>query len=491
MSLNNSEYPSAAKSSQPANHSAAKKKVSNGSKPELPKRNDLRPDMKIFEVALADIRPAKKQVRNPNEHQVIRVMRSIETFGVRALPLLTGSLEVIDGHVSCEAAKRLGMKSLKCLVAEDLTDREIRTLRIALNRCQERGEWDLANLKNEFVFLEEHGVDLTVTGFEIAEIDNVLLLDDDVTNEMTPDKLDKIPTPDPVTVTRPGDHWVMGDHRVFCGNARSQDDLKAVIGGQTVSAVFADHPFNTPISGHVTVASGKHPEFAEASGEMSDAEYEEFLNVTTGIMAGAIKPGGVLFLCIDWRHVEVLMRVVRTLGLELLNLAVWAKHQAGMGSLYRSQHELVLVVKRPGAPHQNNVQLGKHGRNRTNLWWYAGASGGKSTALDDFAVHPTVKPVKLVRDAILDVTSPGDIVLDPFLGSGSTVLAAELCRRVCFGIDISPAYVDVAVRRWQDLTGLLAIHEKTGLTFEAVAEARATQAPGCDETAALPAGEGT
>jgi DNA modification methylase len=206
---------------------------------------------------------------------------------------------------------------------------------------------------------------------------------------------------------------------------------------------------------------------------MTDAEYEEFLTITTGNMAKAIKPGGVLFLCIDWRHVEVLMRVVRELGLELLNVAVWAKHQAGMGSLYRSQHELVLVLKRPGAAHQNNVQLGKFGRHRSNLWRYAGASGGKSNTLDDFAVHPTVKPVKLVRDAILDVTSPGDIVLDIFLGSGTSVLAAELCRRVCFGCEISPAYVDVAIRRWQELTGFEAIHEQSGLTFEAVAEMRA------------------
>lgn len=455
-----------------------------GSATGLPKRNDLRPDLKVSDTTISQIIPGKQQIHEASERQVTRIMRSIEAFGLRDLPLLDASLEVIDGHSIVEAAKRLGLKKIKCVIADDLTELEVRTLRIALNKCQERGEWDLLTLKSEFVFLEEFGVDLTVTGFEVSEIDKVLVLDDGVFDENASDKLDQVPALTDEAVTRPGDLWCLGDHRIFCGNARSGADLKALIGGQPVSAVFTDHPFNVPISGHVTVDQGKHPEFAEASGEMSDAEYEDFLKITTGNMADVTKPGGVLFLCIDWRHAEVLMRVVRGLGLELLNMAVWAKHQPGMGSLYRSQHEFVLVAKRPGAPHQNNIQLGKHGRNRSNLWRYAGASGGKKSAMDDFSVHPTVKPVKLVRDAIMDVTSIGDIVHDPFLGSGSTLIAAELSKRICLGVEISPAYVDVAITRWQDMTGFEATHAESGLSFEAVkaerVEAELEAAGECD-----------
>jgi DNA modification methylase len=469
--LNPDDVPMSASSSD--QHAAVNAVIVKDTKVGLPKRNDLNPVLKIEVVALEDIHPAESRVRKSNHEHTMRVRRSIETFGVRGFPLLTGSHEIIDGHTLVEAAKSLGLPSLKCVIADDLSKVELHALRITLNRCQERGDWDLLKLKEDFVFLEEEGVDLTVTAFEISEIDKIVLLEDGVSDES--DDVEQIPAPEPVEVTRPGDLWTMRSHRLFCGNARDPDDLKTLIGGQTVSAVFTDHPFNVPISGHVTVGKGKHPEFAEASGEMSDDEYEEFLRITTANIADAIKPGGVLFLCIDWRQAEVLMRVVRVLGLAFLNVAVWAKHQPGMGSLYRSQHEFVLVVKRPGAPHQNNVQLGKHGRNRSNLWSYAGASGGKSTALDNFTLHPTVKPVKLVRDAILDVTSPGDVVLDPFVGSGSTLLAAELCRRVCFGSDISPAYVDVAVRRWEELTGMDAIHAETGLTFKAMKEVRAKQ----------------
>ena len=213
------------------------------------------------------------------------------------------------------------------------------------------------------------------------------------------------------------------------------------------------------------VAKGKIPEFAEASGEMSEAEFKNFLLQTLGNAAAAVKAGGVLFTCMDWRHADVLMAVLSELGLGLLNICVWAKPNGGMGSLYRSRHEFVFVAKRSGAPHTNNIELGKHGRYRTNVWEYAGATGGRKSAEDDFSLHPTVKPVRLVRDAILDVTAIGEVVLDPFLGSVTTVLAAELARRICCGVEISPAYVDVAIQRWEKMTERQAVHADTGLTF--------------------------
>ncbi len=429
-------------------------------------RNDLLPEVMVKTVPISELVSARHPVRKPSKNQLARVARSIRSVGFCNPPLIYKDGEIIDGHIRVEAAKFLGLKEIPCIIAEDLSEEEIIIVRIAVNRIQERGEWDEQALKLELAFLLEFEPDLTVTGFDAPEIDRILVLDDLGPDETDPlDKLGNLPAPDAVAVTRTGDLWHLGGHLVLCGNARSIDDVLAILGDRTAAAVFTDHPFNLSVQKDISVGAGKFAEFAEASGEMSAAEYEDFLTITTGNMAKALKPGGVLFLCIDWRHAEVLMRVLRILGLELVNLCVWAKNKPGMGSLYRSQHELLLVAKRPGAPHLNNVKLGIHGRNRSNVWRYAGATGGRKSEEDDFSVHPTVKPVRLVRDALLDVTAMGEVVLDPFLGSGTTVLAAELSKRVCAGIEISPAYVDVAIARWETLTGLAAIHQETGLTF--------------------------
>lgn len=435
--------------------------------------NDLLPDLKVEMVPLNTLVSARHPVRKLSSQQVSRASQSIRRFGFRDPPILGKGVEIIDGHARIEAAHRLGLKEIPCIIADDLSDTDVRLLRIALNRIGERGEWDEQALKIEFAYLLEFEPDLSVTGFDHPEIDRILVLDDLGLEEPDPlDNVGQLPDPDGSAVSRLGDIWRLGCHRVVCGNARSSEDIGIAVGDRKVSAVFADHPFNVSVDRHIRVGGGKFPEFAEASGEMSPADYEEFLRITTGNMMGAIKPGGILFLCIDWRHVEVLMRVVRTLGLDLLNMCVWVKENGGMGSLYRSQHEFVLVVRRPGAPHLNNVQLGIHGRNRTNVWSYAGATGGRKSAEDDFSLHPTVKPVRLVRDAILDVTAMGDVILDPFLGSGTTIIAAELSNRICVGLEISPAYVDVVIGRWEQLTGLEAIHDVTGQTFAALRDAR-------------------
>jgi len=439
------------------------------------KRNDLHRDLIFADVPIDAIGMAKKRVRKSGKRQIARVKRSMETFGVCGFPLLDPSFAMIDGHTIVEAARQLGLTSVRCIILQDCSETERRALSIVLNRLQERGEWDEQVLRLEYQYLLEADFDLTLTGFEISEIDRILVLGDDEPNGVdSVDRVGGLPAQNGAAVSRSGDTWLLGRHRVICGNARSAQDIAAVKGDDTISVVFTDHPYNVPVNGHVSVGKGQFEEFAEGSGEMSDAEYEEFLCVTIKNMASALKPGGVLFLCIDWRHVEVLMRVLRVLGLDLINVCVWGKDKPGMGSLYRSQHEFVLVARRPGAPHLNNVQLGANGRNRSNLWRYAGATGGRASEEDDFSLHPTVKPVQMVRDAILDVTALGEVVLDPFLGSGTTLLAAERARRVCVGVEISPAYVDVAVRRWEKMTGLDARLSGTGQTFCEVCELRAT-----------------
>lgn len=440
------------------------------------KRNDLHRDLKFVDVPIEKIMVTEKRVRKPSNRQVSRVKRSIETFGVCRFPLLDQSFLMIDGYAIFEAARQLGLNSIRCIILRDCTELKRRALSIVLNRLQERGEWDEQVLRLEYQYLLESNFDLTLTGFEISEIDSVLVLDDKGPDEADPvDRVGELPAFDAAAVSRLGDIWLLGSHRAMCGNARIPDDLAAVKDERVISAVFTDPPYNVPINGHVRAATGKFEEFAEASGEMSDAEYEAFSTATAENMAKALKPGGIMFLCIDWRHVEVQMRVLRGLGLELINFCVWGKDKPGMGSLYRSQHEIVLVAKRPGAPHRNNVQLGAHGRNRSNLWRYAGATGGRKSEEDDFSLHPTVKPVQLVRDAILDVTAPGEVVLDPFLGSGTTLLAAERAHRVCVSLEISPAYVDVAVRRWEKMTGLEARLADTGQTFSELRALRASE----------------
>jgi DNA modification methylase len=208
-----------------------------------------------------------------------------------------------------------------------------------------------------------------------------------------------------------------------------------------------------------------------ASGEMTDGEFRAFLKAFIAHAMTTLHDGGIAMVCMDWRHVEDLIGAGKGCGLELINLCVWNKTNGGMGSLYRSKHELVCVFRKPGAPHINNVELGRHGRNRTNVWDYAGVNSfGKGRAAD-LVDHPTVKPTALVADAIMDVTHRGDVVLDSFGGSGSTLLAAEKTGRKARLIELDPAYVDVAIRRWQEMTGKAAIHAASGEAFEERAEA--------------------
>jgi DNA modification methylase len=266
---------------------------------------------------------------------------------------------------------------------------------------------------------------------------------------------DEVIPPVPTTPrTKPGDIWILGDHRVGCGDGRDADFLRRVIGhGARVDAAFLDPPYNVRIGGHA-VSAGSHREFAMASGEMSEAEFRSFLTDTLGAAARVSRDGAVHFICIDWRHMDDVSAVGRTVYGERLNLCIWNKSNGGMGSLFRSKHELVFVYRVGMTPHLNMVELGRHGRNRTNVWDYPSVNSLQGGRREDLALHPTVKPTGLVADAILDVTRRGNLVLDLFLGSGTTLLAAERTGRRFCGLDIDPAYVDVAIERWSARTGL-------------------------------------
>ncbi|MDI3337932.1 DNA modification methylase [Defluviimonas aestuarii] len=437
-------------------------------------KNDLFAEVTLVWLLVKLIDQAPRRVRRAVKSQTEAVMRSIETFGFR-IPILVRSkpggerYEVVDGHTRLAAALRLGAEKLPCILVDDLPDVEIRRLALSLNKLQETAEWDNEALRLEINEIIEIGGVLEIPGFVLPELEAIRFGAGDAEEPDPADDLSGLVKPDTPVVSRAGDVWGLGDHRILCGSARDTTAIAALLDGQVVDAVFSDAPYNLKVNGFLRSAAAGFAEFAEASGEMSRPDFVRFLIETLGNAAAVLKPGGVLFACMDWRHVGEMTEALDALGLDLLNICVWVKTNPGMGSLYRSQHELVFVARRSGAGHQNNVQLGKFGRNRSNVWTYAGATGGQTDADDDFHAHPTVKPIRLVMDALLDVTEPGHLVVDPFLGSGTTLLAAERTRRRCSGVEIEPRYVDLAIRRWQAMTGGQAIHAESGATFDGLA----------------------
>ena len=355
---------------------------------------------------------------------------------------------IIAGHGRLLAAKAAGLTEVPTIALDGLSEAQKRALRLADNKIALGAGWDLDLLKLELGALSRIDVDLdlALTGFSAGEIDVLLTGPGDPGDKVIPAV--------PVTPrTRPGDIWLLGPHRIGCGDGRDPAFLRRVVGaGEVVDAAFLDPPYNVRINGHAN-ARGRHREFAMASGEMSAAAFRDFLADSLGACAEVSRDGAVHFVCMDWRHMDDVAAVGRQVYGALLNLCVWNKSNAGMGSLYRSKHELVFVYRVGGAPHLNTVELGRHGRNRTNVWDYASVNSMAGSRRQDLALHPTVKPTALVADGLQDVTRRGDLVLDIFLGSGTTLVAAERSGRRFRGLDIDPAYVDAAVDRWVAMTG--------------------------------------
>ena len=389
--------------------------------------------------------PDPRNARTHPKRQIDQIVASIRGFGFTNPILIDPGNKVIAGHGRLRAAKALDLVEVPTIVLTGLSDTQKRALRLADNKIALGAGWDLDLLKVEIAELVVLDVDLSVTGFSTGEIDVVL--------EDAPDPDDDvIPALPDTPRTQPGDIWILGEHRVGCGDGRDLAFLRSVIGEKPIDAAFLDPPYNVRINGHAN-AKGRHREFAMASGEMTDADFQTFLRETLGACAAVSLDGAVHFVCMDWRHMAPVMAVGEEVYGSLLNLCVWNKSNAGMGSLYRSKHELVFVYKVGSAPHVNAVELGKHGRNRTNVWDYASVNSLAGSRREDLALHPTVKPTALVGDAIQDVTTRGALVLDTFLGSGTTLIAAERTGRRFRGLDIDPAYVDVAVERWAAMTG--------------------------------------
>lgn len=430
------------------------------------------------------LNPRATNPRTHSKKQIEQIAQAIRKFGFTNPVLIDQNGGVIAGHGRLAAAKLIGHSEVPTVCLADMSEDEIRAYVIADNKLAENAGWDKQLLGLELQYLSQLEIDLdvTITGFEVAEID--ILIGDIAEDSASPDQADQIVAPlvGP-PISQIGDIWCAGEHRLICGDSTKAETYQALLGDKRPQMVFSDPPYNVPIAGHVS-GNGEiiHPEFAMASGEMSKAEFTAFLaSVFRNLAAHSIN-GAIHFQCIDWRHIQEMLSAAEGVYSELKNVCVWTKNNAGMGSFYRSQHELVCVFKSGTAPHINNIELGRFGRNRSNVWNYAGVNAfGEGRA--DLQLHPTVKPVAMVEDAIRDCSRRKGVVLDPFLGSGTTLIAAERTGRIGFGIEIDPSYCDIALRRLQAVCGLDATLKATGESFECVAARRAEERSGLAQAA--------
>jgi DNA modification methylase len=430
-------------------------------------------DNKLERAPIAALKPYSRNARTHSKKQIDQIAASIKRFGFTNLVLIDDDFMILAGHGRAEAAKQLGLEEVPALRLSHLTEAEKRAYVLADNRLAEKAGWDKEMLAIELKGLIDLEFDVGVIGFETAEIDHVIetAAEADPNGRDAPE--DRLPAPPAKAVTRLGDVWQLGRHRLICADARDTLAYAELMGGELADVLFADPPYNVPIDGFVGGAGKvKHESFAMGCGEMTEAEFEGFLASTLGPAAAHMQEGAIAFVCMDWRHMGELLAAGKAVFDELKNLCVWTKSNGGMGSLYRSQHELVFVFKKGQAQHANNVELGRFGRNRTNVWSYAGANAFGRERDQELAMHPTVKPVALIVEALKDVSSRSGVVLDPFGGSGSTLIAAEKCGRTARLIELDPRYCDVIVQRFQNHTGKPARLASSGETFEAVAEAR-------------------
>lgn len=419
-----------------------------------------------------DLVPYANNARTHSPKQVRQIADSIRRFGFVNPVLISDDGEIIAGHGRVAAAQLLQLDTVPTLRLSHLSAAERRAYVLADNKLAENAGWDREILAIELQALIEMDFDLEITGFALAEIDLVL---DEVQPPAPADRADALPEPAVgPPVTQPGDLWRLGRHRLLCGDAREASHVARLMDGAEAGVIFTDPPYNVPIDGHVSgLGKHRHREFALASGEMDAAGFTEFLRVTLGNMAAVARDGAIAFVCMDWRHMGELMVAGAAVFCEMKNLCIWNKTNAGMGSFYRSKHELIFVYKLGTASHVNSFGLGETGRYRTNVWDHAGANVLGAARDTDLAMHPTVKPVAMIVEAIKDCSRRGDIVLDTFGGSGSTLIAAETCGRAARLMEIDPLYCDTILRRYEALTGETPVHEATGRAFDQIAQTQA------------------
>lgn len=424
--------------------------------------------------------PASQLMANPNavrvhsKRQLDKLSRSIEVSGALSPVIIDDLYMILAGHGRVEVIQRTGTANVPVVQVFGLSEAQKRQFLLSDNRIGEDGRLDREKLAGQIpgltTILKEAGLELTDTGFEVAEIDEIIVdFEDDGAD---PDDAFDATLLEESPFLEKGDLIQLGNHYLAVADARDAVMIDRLMRGQKAQAVFVDVPYNVKIAGIVGRGRIQHAEFAFASGEMTRPQYVEFLLTSLGNAARVSEPGAVHFVCIDWKHVADLIEASEKVYGAYLNLVVWNKTNAGQGGLYRSQHELIGVFRVGHQPHADNVQNGRFGRNRSNVWTYPGVNTFRAGRMDDLSLHPTVKPIQLVADALKDVTRPGAIVLDTFVGSGSTILAGEKFGRHVRAIEIEPRYAQLACRRWERLTGHAAVHCDTGLSLDALKKKR-------------------
>lgn len=431
------------------------------------KRGPLR--LTIEYLAPDAVRPRARNARRHDDAQIAKLMDSIRAFGFVVPIGVDDAGEIVFGHGRVEAAKRLGLAEVPAVRVRHLSPAQLRALAIADNQMASQSSWHPENLAfelRELVLDETLDFSVSVTGFEAAEIDALVFGADFA----APDPADAVLPEAGAAVTQVGDVWRAEGLTLVCGDALSAAAYAAALGGERAAMALTDPPYNVAIGGHVSgKGKHKHREFVQASGEMREDEFIDFLTAACRRLKQHLSPSALAYVFMDGAHLYELTHAARAAGLTQKALCTWAKTNAGMGSLYRSQTEHVLVLKVGSGAHTNNVQLGRFGRNRTTLWTYPGANAFGRNRDAALAQHPTVKPIGLLADAILDASAKGELILDPFAGSGSTLIAAHRVHRRAAGIELDPLYVDSAIARISAVTGLAFVRDRDGAAWADVA----------------------
>lgn len=425
----------------------------------------------IIYLAVAKLVLYEYNARQHTQKQIRQLANWIKQVGFINPIIVDRNNIVVAGHARLRAALLLDLKTVPCIRVDDLSDDEVRAYRLADNKLAEIATWDDPLLRCELEVLSKMDLefDIECTGFELPEIEGILHIEENSNSS----EENVIPTVPNQPISQIGDIYRLGDHKVACGDMRDAELTRRVMSQLSASVVVTDPPYNVSITDHAR-SNGKHQhtDFLMAVGEMTDEEYVQFLLVVFTLLKRFSRRGALFYIFIDWRHLPDLFQATHDLFAEMINLCVWNKSNGGMGSFYRSKHELIGVFKHGKAPHINNVQLGKYGRDRTNVWDYPGLSSFSKDRDAELARHPTPKPIALIKDILLDASHRGNVVLDGFLGAGSTLMACEQVHRCCVGIELDPKYVDVTLKRWMDYTGEEPIHIDSGLTFTELAQKR-------------------
>lgn len=404
-------------------------------------KDDVKQDLEYR--AIDTLIPWTNNARKHSKKQLKQIATSIEAFGFTNPVLIDQDSKILAGHGRVEAVKLLSWKEVPCLEIRHMSAKQKRAYVLADNKLALNASWDEDILSEELKALAEldEDFDLGLTGFSIAEIDSFIEID--MPEQAHDPKDDVLPHKAPERV-QTGDVWQLGRHRLICGDSLNAEVVSCLMDGEKAQMVFTDPPYNVPIDGHVGGKGAlKHREFAMASGEMNVEKFTDFLHQVFKNLTEFAKDGSIHYICMDWRHMQEVLSAAQEIYSELKNLIVWAKDQGGMGTFYRSRHELVFAYKYGDAAHINSFELGQHGRYRTNVWNYPSASQ------EDLSLHPTVKPVLMIADVIRDVSSRNDIVLDLFGGSGSTLIGAEKTGRRARLCEIDPLYCDIILARYE------------------------------------------